>query len=1011
MARKRARDDDDTEEDVEIESASSSFRQGSGHVSDTAIPGSQRHTDIQRQKRNRVAMAQQRGGSTVSDDESDGDFERFLNGGEDDDGYEHFTQDREAEDTEVDSRDELRATQYVHKQMNKMRENVESDHGVIEEVRCRNFMCHGNLRIKLGPLINFIIGHNGSGKSAVLTALTMCLGGKATATNRGASLKSLIKEGEESATLAVKIKNRGDGAYKTDLFGQSITVERHFSRSGTSGFKIKNQADKVVTTKKSDLDDMLDYFAFQLDNPINVLTQDMARQFLSNSSPADKYKFFIKGTQLETLDADYKVLEENLDNIEAKTRSRSEDIQMLKQKSDEANKKKKRLDQSRAIQNKINETRWMHAWAQVEQQEVSLANKERNLQLAKQKVDEQLNTAEDKSGAYEGHNQAFESAQRGLSDMQEQLEPLKEEYNEAKEDFDKNAKELMEHKSQERNVKSDLQNARQRKTKLEKEIAAEQARLDAAEGPEHGERLQRLEQLKQNVEEVKDRQKEHRATLPPMEREKENARTAEREAKQPIEEQARVLERAGGLVGQLLRSQGDRYRGYKPGMADLVRAIHNETRWRSRPVGPAGVHVRLLKQEWSSIIEKTFGGVLDSFFVTNSEDQRLLKDLMHRRRDFPKVPIYIGSDEPLDTGNNEPEEGVDTIMRVLAIDNDLVRNQLIINQNIEQTVLISDRRQADDYMNNGQRPRNVKAALAHTNQRGAGVRFEHTRTGASKASPILPWTGPERLQTDHTEQLRRAKEAEQEAKRELGAMKTRLGELKRATEVATQATVRWQKESKAIELEVQRADDAVQAVQDDIEINKPQDGKLQELHNQLKAAQEEIESIGQTYQDGVNAKDVLNEKARGFKARVDAALKELQACEMRIERAQEKKDRLESLRQDALREKNKALNHVEEFKKEVTQAEEAKARQKSVVEEYTSAASGICARVTVEPGVNAQILDDRLDKFMKDLERAEREAGGTREQLTEAWRAAKTDYDNARDQLKESLRVMTVSTA
>lgn len=74
-----------------------------------------------------------------------------------------------------------------------------ADNGIIETVTCTNFMCHSFLEIGLGPLINFIIGHNGSGKSAVLTAITICLGGKATATNRGQSLKSFIKEGEESA--------------------------------------------------------------------------------------------------------------------------------------------------------------------------------------------------------------------------------------------------------------------------------------------------------------------------------------------------------------------------------------------------------------------------------------------------------------------------------------------------------------------------------------------------------------------------------------------------------------------------------------------------------------------------------------------------------------------------------------------------------------------------------------------------------------------------------------------
>jgi chromosome segregation ATPase len=57
--------------------------------------------------------------------------------------------------------------------------------------------CHKYLIVHMGPLMNFIIGHNGSGKSAILTALTLCLGGKASATNRGHSLKSFIKEGEE----------------------------------------------------------------------------------------------------------------------------------------------------------------------------------------------------------------------------------------------------------------------------------------------------------------------------------------------------------------------------------------------------------------------------------------------------------------------------------------------------------------------------------------------------------------------------------------------------------------------------------------------------------------------------------------------------------------------------------------------------------------------------------------------------------------------------------------------
>ena len=90
------------------------------------------------------------------------------------------------------------ATQYASMQRTKEKSrNLPAESGVIESVTCINFMCHKHFDVKLGPLINFITGHNGSGKSAILTAITICLGGKATSTNRGGSLKSFIMNGEE----------------------------------------------------------------------------------------------------------------------------------------------------------------------------------------------------------------------------------------------------------------------------------------------------------------------------------------------------------------------------------------------------------------------------------------------------------------------------------------------------------------------------------------------------------------------------------------------------------------------------------------------------------------------------------------------------------------------------------------------------------------------------------------------------------------------------------------------
>ncbi|XP_067879033.1 structural maintenance of chromosomes protein 6-like [Heterodontus francisci] len=74
----------------------------------------------------------------------------------------------------------------------------EGDVGIIESISLKNFMCHACLGpFKFGPNVNFVVGNNGSGKSAVLTALIVGLGGKATATNRGYSIKGFVKDGQK----------------------------------------------------------------------------------------------------------------------------------------------------------------------------------------------------------------------------------------------------------------------------------------------------------------------------------------------------------------------------------------------------------------------------------------------------------------------------------------------------------------------------------------------------------------------------------------------------------------------------------------------------------------------------------------------------------------------------------------------------------------------------------------------------------------------------------------------
>lgn len=56
-------------------------------------------------------------------------------------------------------------------------------------------MCHSHLEVTFSNNVTFITGKNGSGKSAILTGLVVGLGGKASLTNRGSSIKgnSIVK--------------------------------------------------------------------------------------------------------------------------------------------------------------------------------------------------------------------------------------------------------------------------------------------------------------------------------------------------------------------------------------------------------------------------------------------------------------------------------------------------------------------------------------------------------------------------------------------------------------------------------------------------------------------------------------------------------------------------------------------------------------------------------------------------------------------------------------------------
>lgn len=240
-----------------------------------------------------------------------------------------------------------------------------------------------------------------------------------------------------NAVLSVKIKNAGMAAYQQEVYGNSIVVERHFSRSGSSGFKLKSSNGRLISTRKFDLDEICDYYALQIDNPMNVLTQDMARQFLNSSNPSDKYKFFMKGTQLEHLDADYRQMEESIDLIDDHVMRIEKDVEVYREDESKKRKLQAMSERQNSLRFTIRDLARQMAWAQVEEQERRLTCREEELREAKNAVTDAEVKEIETSEAYDSSDHTHNCARAAVQEVEASLEPLNEEKNQAKSESDK----------------------------------------------------------------------------------------------------------------------------------------------------------------------------------------------------------------------------------------------------------------------------------------------------------------------------------------------------------------------------------------------------------------------------------------------------------------------------------------------------------------------------------------------------------------------------------------------
>ncbi|KAL6303900.1 hypothetical protein BKA93DRAFT_826310 [Sparassis latifolia] len=503
--------------------------------------------------------------------------------------------------------------------------------GIIESIEMHQFMCHKYLTFTFKPQINFIIGHNGSGKSAVLSALTVALGGKANTTGHGRGLKSFIREGQSVAEVTVCLKNQGEEAYRPKDYGKTIVITRRFTRQGSSSYKIKSKEGKVISTKREELSAICDHMNIQVDNPMNILTQDAARQairqFLGASQRTDKYKFFLRGTQLSQLSEEYET-----------------SIPDLQDALEEATARFREASKAREQRHKADELKKELAWAHVQTKQDELQAKlEEAAKLSRRvvKIKEHIAAA---SRVFEESSQlvqAYEEENQNIGSI-EHLQAKREEITSK---MRTNKQKLATMNNEERDMLSGL--------KLVNDTIKD---LDV--------------RIQEEVQKDEDASKERRDDL--------NRRLEE--AKVSCDKAERQL--------QDIKDERQRKAPEIEKIKQDIQKLNQEREQLQRSIVECQKQVRIIKDltQWAPIIRIQLGALMSGFAVTDAQDREPLNKLLidHGNQ---KPSITISEVDLFDYSSGEPPEGYLTVLRTLEISDEYILRILINRAHIESMFL------------------------------------------------------------------------------------------------------------------------------------------------------------------------------------------------------------------------------------------------------------------------------------------------------------------------------------
>lgn len=492
-------------------------------------------------------------------------------------------------------------------------------------------MCHENFEIEFNPLITVVTGRNGSGKSAVLTALMVVFGTRSSDTGRGSKASSLILEGKDAAyiTATIRLPQLSASRVFRDRYGDEVTIVKRITSKGPSSVLFENANGSRVKINKSadEVREIARHCGFFPSNPMAILTQEASKKFLNAASPHDKYKKVREA--LRITDA-----ENGINGTGESVRSQAEQRRRVEETIQNLNKKISSDENFLSLNDKAKETTLeinkILAWRQVK------SLKDVILKL-EQRVTELDPLSKSNTAAINAkYEPQLDKCGQEIRDLHVQITAIKNKLPEERSSIDR-LKELIE-------AKKDEQASDQAEIdKLKKVFAEDKKQLEDLESQQNERsREDEIVSLRKYLQDLRREETTRINDVGTLELEIPDLKTALHNAKLELvsaeELRASAQRQRDEAHKQLTAAQKERRsNGRSREQASVLDQIVSvEPTWsqpgsKRRPKGPLGEYVQVTEPRWSPVLESMLRKTNSAYWVFQSEDHnRLLKHLQRR---------------------------------------------------------------------------------------------------------------------------------------------------------------------------------------------------------------------------------------------------------------------------------------------------------------------------------------------------------------------------------------------